>query len=192
MNRRLTHQIWLRGPIPDQFRHWRSHMIAMNPGFEHMLWTDENVHLLGDASQWKHEHAAGSSNILRLLALQKYGGLYLDFDIEPIRPLYPLLIPDGFAAKQPDGVRCNAAMGFTPNHPAVEAMLTRAQELRDNDPAYACHLLDVYEDLFTTLPTEWFYSWNWDEEPKAVHPEAIVVHHWNFSWKSEQNAQEVV
>lgn len=173
---RITHQVWLGpAPVPRQHDLWRERLIALNPDWQH-YWHAA----FGDQSM----SAAAESNILRLYMLHKYGGIYLDTDCEPIKPLAPLLEHEAFIARQPDGVFCNAVMGATPKHPWIKWMLDRAlAEQHKHDAAWACHMIaESPMEGVSVVPTELFYSWNWDQQPAAPHPEALVAHHWSGSW----------
>lgn len=175
---RITHQVWLGdAPVPRQHELWHEKLIALNPDWSH-YW-HSLVRPRGSL--------AARSNIMRLACLYNQGGIYLDTDCEPIKPLAPLLEHEAFIARQPDGVFCNAVMGATPRHPWIKWMLDRAlAEQHLHDAAWACHLVaESPMDGVTIVPTELFYSWNWDEQPREPHPAALVVHHWSGSWLND-------
>lgn len=68
-------------------------MKNMNPDWEHILWTDSNLPELPKnirkrcdmfLSQKDYAHVA---DVLRVFIVNKFGGLYLDVDFQPIGPL---------------------------------------------------------------------------------------------------------
>jgi hypothetical protein len=61
------------------------------------------------------------SDILRLELMARVGGVYLDTDIKPVRPLDACCPPGVYAwvACEQGDIISNAAMGFAPNHPAA-------------------------------------------------------------------------
>lgn len=126
---KILHQIWLgRGEMPVQQRRWRRRFIEVNPGWDCRLWTDENLPPILNRRAWDVALGVGGvpgcvmrSDILRLELLARLGGVYLDTDVKPVRPLdecCPLGVTAWVAAEQ-DDIISNAAMGFPPNHPAI-------------------------------------------------------------------------
>ncbi|MFN9131079.1 MAG: glycosyltransferase family 32 protein, partial [Phycisphaerales bacterium] len=92
---RVLHQIWLgKGEMPLHQRRWRRRFAEMNPHWEMRLWTDENLPPILNRNAWAACGIVGGtpgcvmrSDILRLELLARLGGVYLDTDVKPIRPL---------------------------------------------------------------------------------------------------------
>jgi hypothetical protein len=91
---KIIHQIWV-GPyqMPDREKIFVQRMKTMNPDWEHVLWTDSNLPELPKnirkrcdmfLSQKDYAHVA---DVLRVFIVNKFGGLYLDVDFQPIGPL---------------------------------------------------------------------------------------------------------
>lgn len=91
---KIFHQIWL-GPKspPSYFFQFREKLLKMHPDWEYKLWTD------GDLDQLKLElrdildaspNLAERSDILRAELLERFGGVYLDVDIKPLKCLTEL------------------------------------------------------------------------------------------------------
>lgn len=90
---RKIHQAWV-GPKPmsDRDRAWCEQMKAMNPAWEHRTHGNELLErygqdpyvkaLLGKQSPWAYV-----MDRLRVLLLRDFGGLWLDADCQPIKPL---------------------------------------------------------------------------------------------------------
>jgi len=137
---RLLHQIWLGGkPPPPRWAAFSKRLRAMHPGWKYRLWTEaSSAALLSDDETGAGRHFARwenfgfRSDLLRLLILYRCGGIYLDTDCEPLRPLGPLLAGrTAFVGNtfQPQPIREvfieNAVMAFAPAHPFVRAALAR-------------------------------------------------------------------
>ena len=84
---KILHQIWL-GPKtpPAHFMLFRDKWKAMHPDWEYKLWTDADLDSLNlelrdliDASP----NYAEKSDILRSELLERFGGVYLDVDMDP-------------------------------------------------------------------------------------------------------------
>jgi mannosyltransferase OCH1-like enzyme len=91
---KIIHQIWIgANPRPDPWMQTVSNFAAAN-GYNYMLWTEEN---LGDLP-WKvvpsvktlydsfGKEMAGKADLIRLLALYKCGGIYIDADSVVMKP----------------------------------------------------------------------------------------------------------
>lgn len=94
------------------------------PGYELKLWTDSNCPDLPFAEECrKAEKWALLSDYVRLYVLLKHGGIYLDTDVEVLKPFDDLLVYPCFLGFEEDNLmyRClgNAVMGAIPNHPFI-------------------------------------------------------------------------
>ena len=85
---KIIHQIWLgSNPRPDS---WMKSVkdFAAKHGYKYMLWGEKNMKGLGidsfeglrKAYSAFRDQLAGKADIIRLLALYKYGGIYIDAD----------------------------------------------------------------------------------------------------------------
>jgi hypothetical protein len=97
---RTLHQCWIGpNPIPDREKRWCDAMQRMNPSWRHTLHGNEALEkyskdpyiaaLLRAGSEWAYV-----SDRLRCLILRDNGGVYLDTDCEPHKPLDNLLVWD--------------------------------------------------------------------------------------------------
>lgn len=100
MIQRALHQIWIGPkPVPDRERLWCSQMAQMNGTWKHTLHGNELLDCYGQdpyiramldkAAPWAYV-----SDRLRILLLRDEGGVYLDADCQPIKPLDSLPIWD--------------------------------------------------------------------------------------------------
>lgn len=72
----------------------------LHPDWEHRLW---NFHNLPEIQNQDLFDAATSyatkTDILRYELMHRYGGVYADFDVEPLKPFDPLLNHRGFIGR---------------------------------------------------------------------------------------------
>ena len=117
---RVFHFIWL-GPrdLPESQRRcvesWRRH----HPGWEVRIWRDEDVPRLRNQEEFDRALSmAGKADVLRVEVLHDHGGVYLDTDMECLRPIDELLAGcDGFLARtHPSGRIGNTVFGAVPGH----------------------------------------------------------------------------
>lgn len=91
---KIVHYIWFgKKPYPEKIRYcmesWKKHL----PDYEFMLWNEDSfdVNSVPFTKQaFEHKKWAFVSDYVRVYALYKYGGWYLDTDNEICKPLFPL------------------------------------------------------------------------------------------------------
>ena len=147
---KVIHQIWLGGkPVPPQDQQWADGLKALHPTWQYRLWTENELPGLFSADPFGIQAAVDraynygyQSDLLRLLILWRHGGVYLDTDIEGLRPLDPLIEgADGFigATFQPQphpGIWLeNAVLATSPGHPFLAQVLTTLAEASKAWPA---------------------------------------------------------
>ncbi|KAG8531907.1 uncharacterized protein KY384_003543 [Bacidia gigantensis] len=95
---KLIHQSWSDTRLPEKFRHWSYTCRAQHPDWEWVLWTDaDNLRLVEKYAPWFLDtYNALTVEIERVDAARNiymhvFGGLYLDLDVECLRPTSALL-----------------------------------------------------------------------------------------------------
>ena len=134
----FLHQIWLgKGEMPLQQQPWRRRFAEINPHWEMRLWTDDNLPPILNDNAWEACGNVGGtpgcvmrSDILRLELLARFGGVYFDTDVKPIRPLDEMCPPEvkAWAACEQLDIVSNSALGFPPNHPAMWHAVAMVEE----------------------------------------------------------------
>ena len=115
---KVFHQIWLGPkPIPDQFQQWADRWLALNPGWRMEWWTDQHLPEMTNRKEFDAaDKMAAKSDILRYDICWRYGGIYIDSDLEPLRPIEPLLDNvNAFYGDERPNTPCNAILGCAPN-----------------------------------------------------------------------------
>jgi mannosyltransferase OCH1-like enzyme len=139
---RTFHQAWI-GPAerPAWADAWTARWRELHPAWELIEWrfdgtwsgTDrawDRSGLLARASACRPQQAA---NIVRLELLDRFGGVWLDHDMEPLRPIDELLVGAEAAAapfRFAPGVN-NSFMAASPGHPWIRRCLAL---MRERDP----------------------------------------------------------
>lgn len=196
----ILHQIWFGGNMPEDLKRFTSgvHQLHSNRNWSYILWDEQLVNsVFGyDVSDMisSGSNYASISNFIRLHALLKFGGIYLDADCECLLPLDGLCLAmtEAFAATQDDipiGVFnsriCNAVMGASIGHPWIQWQLQHYDDFPSTDPASGVYLASIApRDELTVLPRHWFYPFTWTAKDNArqAHPESYLVHHWKKAW----------
>ena len=103
------------------------------PNFEIVEWNDKNFDLAQSPylqRRYERKEWAFLSDYARLLIVQEYGGLYLDTDVEVVRPLDKLLQFDAFFGfENREYVNTGQGFGAVAGHPAVKAMTSVYENL---------------------------------------------------------------
>lgn len=188
----LIHQIWIGGTaLPLRYDKWHRMLNFINPRWGIILWDDEK--LVNDginltslySKYWSH---ASVSNMVRLLLVQKYGGIYLDMDMEPLRGLDCLrqVYGNAVACDQGDGRICNAFFGAPPDHPWVNWQVDHGNgECDPHDAAWGVYTMTkAPRDDLHLAPTELVYPFHYSVPTAERKPSehSVLVHHWDGSW----------
>jgi len=95
------HQIWLgQRPFPEPAVKWRAAYPDHMPGWECKLWRDRDIPALAENALCPDlmldvSMGAGlRSDVIRYEILRQHGGIYLDHDMEILRPLDEIIMTD--------------------------------------------------------------------------------------------------
>ena len=196
----ILHRVVI-GLEPDDARRWWARFGELHPTWDlrtHALPFDPKAWPL---TSWLFPHTvhpAQLSDFIRLEALWNDGGVYVDWDIEPLRPLDPLLPLEGFVGWALPHIAGNGVLGFRPHHPAVGRALDLAMAAfvadRENlisvGPVAMTEATKGRVDVLM-LPPQSFYAAGHVADPAqtegqyADQPWVYVVHWGGGSWKDE-------
>ena len=140
--------------------------------------------------------------MVRLEAVWRWGGWYVDMDVEPVRPFDDLDRGDRLVIGTEDGIHLtDAVFGAPARHLALGAVIAHVAELyasaardgRDFPGAQATGPLATTQVLtgrsdVVVLPQEAFYPYSYTEkhragEDHAANPGVYAIHRWHFSWQ---------
>jgi len=138
---KIIHQTWKEKEVPPGLARYQASWKRLHPEWEYRLWTDaDNDALVRDEFPellplyHSLPRAIHRADLARILFLARFGGLYVDLDIEALQPANVILGgPDCVVGSEPklhaerlrglEQVTCNAAMASIPGHPFWEKML---------------------------------------------------------------------
>lgn len=201
---RIFHRIWLDEPESPRFAAFRDRLAELHPGWEIRTW--------GDSSEltWLRSQALFNRyletdpygrvpDILRYELLWRFGGVYIDTDFEPLRPIDELLTdPRPFAAWENDRTMCTALLAAPAKHPAIDALITGLEAQCDatedktpnyaTGPEWATGIWRARTDV-RRLPPWTFYPVGWWEKERLGGPypdRTYAVHHWARGWGEDK------
>lgn len=158
---------------------------------------------------YKQKKWAFISDYMRLYALYQEGGIYLDTDIEVLKPFDDLLTETVFFGIQ-DDIKLSVATGFIGSEKSNSFILKflhrveKKQKLTFNamgGPNVLTKLLSETQELkaidiqkingVTIFSPEYFYPLPWkvsfDEAPKHITKKSFCIHWWQESWTTKKH-----
>ena len=124
---KVIHYCWFGGnPLPDKVIRCIESWKKVMPDYEIKCWDESNFPF--DKYRFAQEAMANKkwafiADIARLHALYYEGGIYLDTDVEMLKPLDGFLLEDGFTSYESLNLIAMAAIGFKKHHPWIAEML---------------------------------------------------------------------
>jgi mannosyltransferase OCH1-like enzyme len=192
-------RIWLDEEVPERYEAFWDTFKALHPSWEFVTIarTEDLVfmrpHIRAVFDQCTTH--AGRSDVVRYEAVYQLGGVYVDCDVEALKPFDPLVDTDkAFAGWEDSRMICPTVIGAPAGHPALGELLDVLPEWfdahRDEPPNVSTgpHLMTRlwrWRDDVTLYPPVTFYSVHWSEKKRLGGPypeEAVSIHHWDARW----------
>ncbi len=205
------HQTWFSGPVPAGYHAWQRSWQEHHPQWEYKLWTLDDVRALDLRARDVFEHAtsiATKADIARYEILYHEGGLYVDMDMECLKPfdifhhccdLYAPLLGQ-------ESEIC--LLGSKPKHPLLNMILESIKKsnpkcinffkILKNTGPYLFRknfnrLPDIYNSGIVLFPQNFFlpfpvrkrFAEATSSHPlvkKWIKPESYALHYWHGSW----------
>lgn len=206
---KIIHYIWFGGkPFPDKVQKcidsWHKYM----PEYEFKLWNEEtfDVNSVEFTKQaYANKKWAFVSDYVRMYALNKFGGWYLDTDIEILRSLAPFEDKRMVLGTDHDGA-LTALMGSEPGHPYWKEMLEKYESMDfiNKDGSFNMivnntHLQDVlkeygyvFDNKYQTLkngvvvyPDDYFHVANNEKGTLHRTSNSYAIHWHTLLWTSK-------
>ncbi|MBT2918463.1 glycosyl transferase [Vibrio anguillarum] len=124
------HYCWFGGsPLPDLALRCMESWKKYCPDYQIIRWDENNTDLNSCAfvrEAYSAKKWAFVSDYIRLKVIEEHGGIYLDIDVELLKPLDPLLGHQGFMGfEQAKPYYVNTGLGFgaIPYHPVIKKLV---------------------------------------------------------------------
>ena len=132
---KIIHYCWFgRGEKPELAKKCIASWRKSCPDFEICEWNEDNCDYLSIpfmAEAYAAKKYAFVSDVMRLIVLEQYGGVYFDTDVEVVRDISPLLDDEGFIGFENDQfVNSGQVMAAKAHHPVIQAMIEEYKKLR--------------------------------------------------------------
>ena len=212
---KVIHYCWFGGkPIPEQYIKYMESWKKICPGYEIKEWNERNFDLsLCDYVKEAYEEKkwAFVSDYARLKIIYEEGGIYLDTDVELIKPLDDLLNEKCFLTTETTGyIATGLGFGAEKGSEVIRLMLAEysGRHFRGENGVYdtvTCPKRNTdalkkigFQFSDTTilrlqnciiLPPEYFCPIDCESGSVHITENTISVHHYAGSWISEKDIE---
>lgn len=133
------------------------------------------------------------AGLVRLEVVARLGGVYVDSDIEPLRPIDDLLAHPCFIGTEDGHYLTDAMFGAEVGHPGIVQCVERVSQMdmasgpQATGPFNTTYVLSGRDDV-TVLARRMLYPYSYTERHRrgedfaVTSPESYCVHHWHASW----------
>ena len=203
---KIIHYCWFGGnPLPKLAEKCIASWKKYCPGYEIVRWDETNFDL-NYCAYVREAYAAKKwafvSDVARLYALVNYGGIYMDTDVEVVRPIDDFLQYEAFSGfERPDAVP-TGLMASKAHHPIFEELLheydnkhfltddgvydltTNVKYITDACLKYGLQLNNTLQTIngFTLFPQDYFCPINGKTGRLDLTDNTYTIHHFAGSW----------
>lgn len=207
---KIIHYCWFGGSSKSEhmihcIKSWKKNL----NGYKIMEWNENNFNIALFPyvdSAYKYKKFAFVSDYVRFYALNKYGGIYLDTDVEIIKDLNDFLSKnENFLGLESPGIVGSAVIGSCKDNDVIQKILNLYNKKvfdYETSPQILSSELKKYGDLnpnsevggFKIYSEDFFYPFpfNGDFAPSCITNNTYAIHWWNHSWKSESKIVRLV
>jgi hypothetical protein len=211
---KIIHYCWFgKGNIPDEYQKYMESWSKYCPDYEIKRWDESNYDIsknLYMKQAYEHKKWAFVSDYARVDIINEYGGIYLDTDVELLKP-WDLFLENEFFAGFEDYNHINLGLGFgsVKNHPYLTRLLELYEDIyfagKDGlnqipCPVYQSKILNemgfdlnnTYQkkDNMTIYPTSVFAPISF-VGMGTINQYSYSVHHYSATWHSKEKKQYI-
>jgi mannosyltransferase OCH1-like enzyme len=186
--------MWIGGEMPQMVKECvATHKLD---GYEH-LWIDNSNYHEYDCKYLdeciKAERWGKASDYIRMAALERHGGIYLDADIAVIKPFDDLLDVPLFVCEEKNYFVANSVIGAVAGHPLIQHYLgTLQRNFRGDGELVFQPGMGLWTELIKQgpwvnhikiYPAEYFFPYDHQSGETHITPNSYTIHYYLKSWK---------
>lgn len=222
---KIIHYCWFgENPLPEKYKGYIDEWKLLHQDWEIKVWDERTIsfdtpYLITAA---KNKNWANISNLVRLQALDREGGIYLDTDIKLIKPLNDLCNNECFLGFEAGGDNTNslfvnnAVLGSIKGHPFIKKSIKFLSEnfdgtekANESSPVMTTQILKNFYNLhkygeqlladgIKIFPKEYFYPIPWylakqnESYQEYITADTYAVHMWGRTWFTKEMMLEMI
>lgn len=214
----IIHQIWVGGkPLPSFYANLAKTWKNFHPEWQYILWDDEAVSKIDmiNAEYYKKEKSlSAKANLLRLEVLYKYGGMYVDIDMECLAKFdlfhYQYDFYTGITPINCTAILQNALIACKPRDEIILACINEVprqsdrlgQTERNGVRLFSFIFLSnlySYQGIHAAFPASFFYPIEKcylnniaDPIKGEIAPESMAIHYWGSTISQKELLYEKI
>ena len=213
---KIIHYCWFGGnPLPELakkcIQSWKKHC----PDYKIMVWNEDtfDVHCCKYVEEaYQEKKWAFVSDVARLYALVNYGGIYMDTDVEVLKPLDNLLKYEAVSGFESDTNITTGLMATCKDHRMFIEFLHEYDDLdfrkKDGSLDLTTNVVRITNAClkygfvpnnskqtvngFTLLPKDYLCPKDSMTKELKITNNTLVIHHFDGSWMSEEKKYQRV
>ena len=180
-------------PIPERFLPYIESWKRVMPDYEIRQISLENIKrgpFVDKCLETKKYVIAGHYALSQ--ALYETGGIYVDIDVEAVKPLDELLDAEIFLGREDEKMINNAVIGSVAGNQFMKDCMDFMDSFDLNaenpelntGPWMLTDLIDEKRPFVTIYPPRFFYPYSYKERfyPECVTSDTYLIHHWAKTW----------
>lgn len=204
---KIIHCCWFGGkPIPDSVQRYIETWKKYNPEYELRIWTEKNFDYTENRymkEAYESKKWAFVTDYARLKVLYDYGGIYMDTDVEVLKPFDSLLEHKAFSGFEGPNRIPTGTMGAEKGNRWIELLLRDYEDRAFINPDgtfdlttnvklitdttknnYPIRLNNTYQDLGDVVfyPFDVLCAKDLKDGKIKMSDKTITIHHFNGSW----------
>lgn len=213
---KIVHYCWFgKGELPELAKKciesWKKNL----PDYEIKEWNESNFDLNCNKyvkEAYENRKYAFITDYVRLYVLYNYGGVYMDTDVEVLKPLDKFLTHSAFSGFENNNAIPTGIMASTKGNKWIELLLKDYENIsfvrkdgsldlttnviritnttKDN---YNIELNNTFQDLGDVVfyPHDYFCPKDWNTGKINLTDNTYTIHHFNGSWHSKKEKKQI-
>lgn len=207
------HYCWFgRGQMPELaikcLASWKKNL----PDYEIIEWNEENFDINSNRyvkEAYESKKYAFVTDYVRLYALYNYGGIYMDTDVEVLKPLDVFLVNRAFTGCEDKSMCVTGTLASEQHHPWIELLLQDYNDrpfildngtfdLTVNTKIITEKTIEEYKwipknshqtlkDDVNIYPFDFFCAKDWRTKQVSITKDTYTVHHFSASWHTKKD-----
>lgn len=205
---KIIHCCWFGGnPLPKSVKKFMDTWRKQLPDYEVIVWTEKEFDPMASIPYVREAYMSSKfafvSDYVRLYALDKFGGIYMDTDVEVIKSLDTFLNNEAFMSFESNDKLSTAIIASVPSASWIKNLLveyenrrfiidgkldltTNVEFITERFIRDGLKTTNEYQDLdgISIYPSEYFSPKSWGTGVYNITDKTVAIHHFAGTWHS--------